>query len=59
MSLPSNEEPTEENLKKYGQAMKRLKPRFMFAVVCEDKAGLTIQLLKTKKQAEEFFEAIK
>lgn len=34
-------------------------PRLMFAIVTEDIAGPCIQLFKTKKQASEFFDAIK
>jgi len=34
-------------------------PRFMFAVVNDDTAGQTIQLFKTKKQAEEYLKAMK
>ncbi len=38
---------------------KTSKPILMFAVITKDKAGSTIQLFKTKKQAEEYSEAIK
>jgi len=34
------------------------KPKFMFAIVIEDIAGQTIQLFKTKKQAEIFYKKI-
>jgi len=38
---------------------KNKEPRFMFAIVSEDKYGVNIQLFKTKKQAEEFFKELK
>ncbi len=34
-------------------------PKFMFAIVLEDKYGQNIQLFKTKKQAETFFKELK
>lgn len=32
--------------------------KFMFAIVQKDEVGQTIQLFKTKKQAEEFLEEL-
>jgi hypothetical protein len=41
------------------EALKLCKtPRFMFAIVTEDEAGQTIQLFKTHKQANEFYEKL-
>jgi len=38
--FPKNEQPTAENLKKYGNATKKFKkPRVMLAVVSKDEAG--------------------
>ena len=34
------------------------KPRFMFSVLSEDEFGQTLQTFKTKKHAEEFYNAL-
>ena len=34
------------------------KPQFAFAIITTDKQGQTIQIFKTRKQAEEFYDAL-
>jgi len=49
-------------LKKEKKIMKKKinkEPKFMFAIVSKDVAGETIQLFKTKKQAEMFLKVLK
>jgi len=45
-------------MKKEKSAKNLKEIKFAFAVITKDKYGETIQIFKTKKQAEEFYQAI-